>query len=235
MDTQLAPTLFTALMAGLLGSGHCFAMCGGIAASGDLQAQSTGPRVVLVGLFNLGRLGSYAGLGAVIAGIAGVPAALGNGIPAWGVALRLLTAVLILLIGLQFLTGLALLAPLERLGGRLWARIRPASAQMARFQPPASRFLLGLLWGLLPCGLVYSALLLAAATADAMHGTLVMLAFGLGTFPSMLGMGLAAGSFGAFLREKLVRRFVGAGLVLLAAWSIHVLWLMQTAGAGHVH
>lgn len=229
-----APALVTAFLAGLLGSGHCFAMCGAIAATPALTRPDNAARWAVPLVFNGGRLVSYAILGAVVALLAAAPGSSSGLAPSWGQALRLLTAILILLIGLQFLFGWNLLGPLERLGGRLWARVRPLTARTAQFGPLTGRWLLGLCWGLLPCGLVYSILFLAASSGHALSGALVMLAFGVGTLPSMLGMGWAGESISLFVRDRFVRRFIGAGLVLLAAWAMLSALSMQ-AGAHALH
>lgn len=223
-----APALVTAFLAGLLGSGHCFAMCGAIAATPALGSPGKAARWSVPLVFNSGRLASYAVLGTVVALLAAAPGGASGLAPSWGQALRLLTAAMILLIGLQFLTHWNLLGPLERLGGHLWARVRPWTARTARFGPLTGRLLLGLCWGLLPCGLVYSILLLAASSGHALSGALVMLAFGAGTLPSMLGMGFAGESISLFVRDAFVRRFIGAGLVLLSAWTIMTALTMST-------
>jgi sulfite exporter TauE/SafE len=72
---------------------------------------------------------------------------------------------------------------------------------------------LGLLWGLLPCGLVYSVLLIAATSAHAVDGALVMLAFGIGTTPAMLLTGLGAARLSQLMRDRRTR--LGAGLLII--------------------
>jgi hypothetical protein len=224
------PVLLTAMMAGLLGSGHCFAMCGGIA--GSLGLVSGGSRAGPALVFNGGRMASYMLLGAVVGAVTG---AVGSamGIPAWAMGLRVLTAIFIFLLGLQFLTGLKLLEPLERAGSRIWRRVSPFASRTAALPPALGRFTLGLCWGLLPCGLVYTMLLMAASTGAWHTGALVMASFGLGTMPSMLGMSLASGSIRIVLADRFVRGFIGGGLILLAVWSL--VTLAGGTGAGHAH
>lgn len=227
-----------AFMAGLLGSGHCFAMCGGIAGGlGAMAIPKPGPRnttprnnalgKATAGLralqFNLGRLASYALVGGLLAGLAGfVPQVAGLEFVA--VALRLATALLVALIGLRYALGWQSLDFLEKLGSRVWLRIAPLATRLAAGQAkspgPLDRLLLGVCWGFLPCGLVYTMLLTATASANAFTGATVMLAFGLGTLPSMLGLTLAAPALAGILRDEDFRRFVGFSLVLLAAWMI---------------
>lgn len=217
------PVLVTALTAGLLGSVHCFGMCGGIAGSaGMLTAPGQrSRRDALTGafLFNLGRISSYALAGAVLA-TAATGAGTALGVPAWGLWLRLVTGCMILLIGLQYLSGLNLLGLLERPGGWLWNRVRPLVSKTAGLPKPVAAIALGLCWGFLPCGLVYTMLFTAAASGSALRGGLVMAAFGAGTLPSMLGLSLFSGSLALLMRDSWFRRFAGAGLILLAAWSL---------------
>jgi len=124
---------------------------------------------------------------------------------------RLAGGLLIVLIGLQVAFGWRLLAPLETLGARLWQRVAPAARKLVPVRSLPQALGLGLIWGWLPCGLVYSVLLLAATTTDATAGALVMVAFGLGTLPAMIATGLGAFKLGQFMARK---RF-GAGLLIV--------------------
>ena len=228
--TLLAPAvLSTAFMAGLLGSGHCFGMCGGIAAG--LGVMARGRAVVPALQFNLARLVSYALLGLGSAAILG---GLGD-LKQAGRVFRLLTAVMIFLIGLKFLFDFRGVDLLERGGAGLWKRLQPLALRASERQDLAGRLLLGLLWGFIPCGLVYSVLMTAASTADPLSGAVTMLAFGLGTLPAMLGLTAAAPALSAFLEDRTVRRLIGFALVVLALWSVLMMWGMSGGGASHSH
>ena len=221
--------LTTALLAGFLGSGHCFGMCGGIAVGlGHLNKQNR----LSAWVFNLGRLLSYASLGAISAWLL---SSLGGtlNIPQWGMILRLITGIMILLIGLQFLFGWQFLGVVERAGARVWKRVLPLAVKASALPGGAGRLLLGLCWGLLPCGLVYSVLLTSAATGHAGAGALVMLAFGAGTLPSMLGMSMAAPMLSRLLADKWTKKLMGAALVLLALLSLSLLVVHQQSGHQH--
>lgn len=229
--TDLLPVLSTAFFAGLLGAGHCFGMCGGIASGlGVLSARQGAVRAALV--FNGARIVSYGLLGGIAAGILGL-AGDALSLPGWSRALRWATAVLIALVGLQFLFNLRALAFIERAGGRLWARLSPAVQHAAAVQGLPGRAALGLSWGLLPCGLVYTILLTAASTGNFAAGALVMLAFGAGTLPALLGMTLWAPGLASLLQDRVFRRAIGAALILLAAWSVFVTGAMEPAGTHH--
>jgi len=214
----------TAFMAGLLGSGHCFAMCGGIAGSlGVLTAAGRGPSTTRAALdFNIGRLISYGLLGACGAGLLGFAAELTQW-RALGQLLRLVTALMVALIGLRFLFNWPGLDILERMGAKLWNKVYPWAARAGTRQDGVGRLMLGMCWGLLPCGLVYTMLLTAASTGRLIAGVTTMLAFGLGTLPSMLGLALAAPGLTMLLGDRSFRRFVGFSLILLALWMVFTL------------
>ena len=231
--------LITAFFVGLLGSGHCFGMCGGIAAGlGSLPGSVTDrsqakPSPISALLFNLGRILSYAILGVISAWIlAGVGTALN--VPKWSMLLRFATAVMIFLIGVQFLFNWQTLAFIERAGAKVWKRILPVAVRAGSLPGGSGRLLLGLCWGFLPCGLVYSVLLTASASGSAISGAGVMLAFGLGTIPSMLGMSLAAPALAAMLSDRWTRKLMGVAMILLAVLSVTLMVMrMQGQGARH--
>jgi sulfite exporter TauE/SafE len=232
--------LFTAFFVGLLGSGHCFGMCGGIAAGlGSLpesreNGDYTKPGATSAILFNLGRIVSYALLGLVSAWIlTGVGQALN--VPKWGMILRLVTALMIFLIGIQFLFSWQTLAGIERLGGKVWKLILPIAVRASSLPGGSGRLLLGLCWGLLPCGLVYSVLLTASAAGSAVSGAAVMLAFGIGTLPSMLGMSLAAPALATMLSDRWTRKLMGAALILLAVLSVVLMIVRMNSHGTHQH
>ena len=229
--TWLDPTvLSTAFLAGLLGSGHCFGMCGGIAAG--LGAMSRGRGLVPALQFNLARLVSYAVLGLIAAMVLGGV----TGLMPFARWLRLLTALLILMIGLKFLFNFRGIEWIERGGAGLWKKIMPLAMKAGNRQDGPGRILLGLCWGLIPCGLVYTVLMTAASTANAASGAMTMLAFGLGTLPAMLGLTAAAPTLSAFLEDRTVRRVIGFALVVLAIWTVVMMWgAMSQGGMNHSH
>jgi len=210
--------LSTAFLAGLLGSGHCFGMCGGIAAG--LGAMSRGRAIVPALQFNLARLGSYAALGMISASILGGL----SDITQLGRWLRLLTALMIFLIGLRFLFDFRGLELIERGGAGLWKKVLPVALKAGKRQDWIGRLTLGACWGLLPCGLVYTVLLTAASTGSQAGGAVTMLAFGAGTLPAMLGLTAAAPALASFLEDRTVRRVIGFALIVLALWTILMMW-----------
>jgi hypothetical protein len=205
---------------GLLGSAHCVAMCGGIAGALAMAAPGDGgarPPLARLAAYNLGRVASYAIAGA-LAGALGVALAALLG-PAGALVLRGLAALLLLVLGLYLAGWWPGLAHLERQGARVWRRIAPLATRLRPGRSLAGALALGMLWGWLPCGLVYSALALAATAGDWRHGALLMTGFGLGTLPAMLATGLVARRVTALARGTTPRRVAGVMLILFGVWT----------------
>ncbi|HKJ17046.1 MAG TPA: sulfite exporter TauE/SafE family protein [Xanthomonadales bacterium] len=231
--TELLAPLSTAFFAGLLGAGHCFGMCGGIASGLGVTAARKGAFGAAL-VFNGSRIISYAllgGIAALILGFTGEALSL----PSWSRWLRWATAILIALVGFQFLFGLRFLSIIERGGARLWARISPMVQKLATLRGAGGRVALGLAWGFLPCGLVYTLLLTAASMGNFSDGALVMLAFGFGTLPALLGMTLWAPALANLLQDRMFRRAIGIALILLAAWSVLIMGSMDHGMGEGVH
>lgn len=228
-------TLLGALLVGLFSSVHCIGMCGGIA--GLLAAgQAETPRGRLLGiqlLYNAGRLASYAVAGAG-SGLIGRLLAGAAGLELARLLLQGAAGIIMLLLGLHLAGWRSPLAGLEQAGARLWRHIEPLGRPLLPVRSARSALLVGLLWGWLPCGLVYSALVWAVASGSAANGALLMLAFGVGTLPSMVGVGLFAGRLRGVARNAGVR--VLAGLLVMSMGLVSLAMLvMRYAGAGMGH
>jgi sulfite exporter TauE/SafE len=223
--------LITALALGVGSSLHCLAMCGPLAAAVPLApGAARWPRLIA---YNAGRLVSYATGGVLAAGLGGALLLAGGG--AARSALTLLAACFVVATVAGQAGWLPALQTLERQGRRLWARIAPVGRGAGARGGLAGVFLLGLLWGWLPCGMVYAALALATATADPLRGAAVMLCFGLGTLPSMLGAGWLAGRIvgsPAGSGARRLREAMAAVIIALTVWST-----VTALGphAGHAH
>jgi len=229
----LAASLAAAFFAGLLGSTHCLGMCAGISGMFTLNAAARGLRAQLPAalVYNAGRIASYAVLGAIAAVFGST---LLDIIPSIAGPLRLIGGALIVLIGLQIAFNWRVLQPLERMGGQLWAKVAPFAKGLLPVTSMPKAAALGLLWGLLPCGLVYSVLLMAATSADSARGAMIMLAFGLGTLPAMLATGLGAIQLNRILGRKGAR--LGAGLLVIIVGLLTLaspLRSMLATDAGH--
>jgi sulfite exporter TauE/SafE len=226
MDSQTAISLSAAFATGVLGSVHCFAMCGGLAGALGMRARSTGqtPARVFGNALatQIGRIGSYM----VVGGAAGAAGAVLAVMMDWihlAAVLRVLAGALLLAVALRIAFAWNLFAWLERAGGRLWSRYLAKLAPNAMSTPRsgvAQSMLLGAVWGWLPCGLVYSMVLFAAFAGSALQGALVMLAFGAGTLPSMLSSSLLAAHLARLLKKPGVRWLAVATLTLFGIWTI---------------
>jgi len=205
---------------GLGGNVHCLAMCGGIAAAAGVRlpagAPGTSP-VAAAFAFNFGRLGAYLLLGIVVGAIAGgVLGALPTGSSAR--FLRLAAALLMAVLGLQLLLRRDLLG-LERIGSLFWRRVQPLAGRALGLPGIWRSLALGAAWGFLPCGLVYSALALAATSGSGTGAGLAMLAFGAATLPSMVGAALSGAMLSKWLARPGARVAAGVLLIAFAIWT----------------
>lgn len=226
---DLLTLCLTAFASGLLGGVHCVGMCGGVVGAMTFglpeQERRPGGRLLLfLAGYNLGRIASYTLAGLIVGGVAGLAVDL--------VDLRTATMGLLLLAGsFMLLLGLYLagwwrgLAQIERLGGLLWRRIEPLARRLMIVRTPWQTLPMGLVWGWLPCGLVYSALILALAAGGPLEGALVMLSFGLGTLPNLMLIGVFAAQLSRFTRNPRVR--VVAGLLVMG-FGVYYLGLALT-------
>ncbi len=216
--------LASAFVVGLLGGVHCVGMCGGIVAALTFglppeRRTALGGMAPFLLAYNAGRIASYAVAGAVM-GAAGVLLAGFLPVEYAQRGLLLLAALFMVAMGLYLGGWWRGLARLEVAGGALWRRIEPLGRGLMPVRRPGQAFALGLLWGWLPCGLVYSVLVWAVSSGSALQGMLLLLAFGLGTLPNLLAMGAAAGLLARFAREPWVRRAAGALVVAFGLWTL---------------
>ena len=223
---DLLPLLASAFILGLLGGGHCLGMCGGLmgALTFAIPPEQKAQRLRLLLAYNLGRILSYAAAGLLL-GVVGV--ALTNS-PA-AMLLRVVAAVLLICMGLYLAGWWSGLTRIEGLGRGLWRHIQPLASRLLPVTSLPRALLLGTLWGWLPCGLVYSTLLWAASQGSAVDSALLMLTFGLGTWPVLLATGLAAERITRLLRLRGVRVAGGLLIMLYGLWTLpgpHQHWLM---------
>jgi uncharacterized protein len=223
--------LFAAFLVGLLGSVHCAGMCSGIAGLlGAGQATERAPRRIANTLgYNSGRIASYA-LAGLAAGL------LGSGAYTLFPVSRVAEVGLILSGGFMIMLGLYLadwwrgLSTLETFGAGLWKRIQPFSRHLLPVRSPGQAIALGMLWGWLPCGLVYATLVWALFAADPVYSALIMVCFGLGTLPMLLALGGIAEQISRARRHPNVRR--GAGVLIIAFGVLTFLGIVHPVHPG---
>lgn len=234
MGSEGLPLLLSALVLGFVGSAHCLAMCGGIAAALGQARPQAGPAAALAHatVYSAGRITSYAliGLGA---GLLGEAFAISLG---WTTGLRVLAGLLIVGFGLHVAGWWNGLALVEQIGRGVWRRLLPVHRRIGAPDRISKVFALGMLWGWLPCGLVYAALVGAASTGSGLSGALFMLCFGLGTLPALLAASGLGARLGGLLALRSARRTAGVLLLVFGFWSIAVATLPLHGGAhGSMH
>lgn len=222
MTTEM--TLFAAFLAGLIGSTHCIGMCGGIVG------------VLTVGLpkevrqshlhlwpylltYNLGRIGSYI-LAGIFIGFLGAQFAQFLPLDNPRIVAMWVSGLFMIALGLYLGAWWQALTLLEKSGAYLWRKIEPLGRRFLPVKTPIQALGLGLVWGWLPCGLVYSILVFSLASASALQGGLLMLSFGIGTLPMLLAMGATAQWLTRFVQQLLVRRMAGAMVILFGLWIL---------------
>ena len=201
---------FALFLIGLLGGTHCIGMCGGIVSA---LSMGVGSRPALHLAYNAGRIISYMLAGAIAGALGEASLALADQLPV-RIMLLVLANLMLVALGLYLMGVTRALAFSERIGHKLWRHVQPLTRRFLPARTVAQAFPLGLLWGWLPCGLVYSALVTAMTNGSALHGGGMMLAFGLGTLPNLLLAGLLAVRLKAYAAKPAVR--IAAGLLVLA-------------------
>jgi sulfite exporter TauE/SafE len=216
--------LAAALVLGVSGSAHCAAMCGGIAVASQDGRRHLLPRVTLARALarNAGRVTTYAVLGAVAGSLGGLaPHAVG--LARAGVVLESAAALVLVATGLSVAGLVPSPQTLGRGGLGVWRHVAPLARSLLPVRSAAHGFVFGLLWGLMPCGMVYAALAVAAASGSAGLGALTMATFGVGTFPALITLGAfarrAVASANANARAFSLRR--AAGIVVLTTGLLH--------------
>ena len=201
---MLALSLF---LLGLASGVHCVGMCGGFVAAFSsrkvIAIQSAGRRWRSLLAFNAGRITSYSIAGAIAGVLGGQFARLLDA----QTALYILANLMFIAIGLH-LAGVTSLSIVERIGAPLWRRLQPLAARALQ----GGDYAAGLLWGWIPCGLVYGALAVAAFAGTAAGGALAMAAYGLGTLPWLMA--------GGFVLTKATRTVAGATVLAFGVYGL---------------
>ena len=188
-------------------------MCGGIASSIALgqKVNST----AYLWLYNLGRIGSYSAAGAVLGSL--------DFLLRYGslqIALRTFAAFMLIAMGLYVANWWRGLTKIERLGASLWSLIRPLASKLLPVTSAPKALLLGICWGWLPCGLIYSTLIWSSAANSSSSSALLMLFFGLGTLPAMMTTSLLAKQFQLLLSKRYSQQICGSFIIGFGFYNI---------------
>lgn len=228
-----ALTLGAAFLLGLAASGHCLVMCGGISAALGMATSKNsngGTRPILLASYQLGRIFSYALAGLIFAGIFGGLVSLLD-IEAVRRTMRAVSA-LALLLGALVAFG-RVRDPGFGLGRKVWPKLAPLGRRLLPVTTLPRGFAFGMVWGWMPCGFVYSVLLIATLQLDAERGALTMAAFGLGTAPALFIAAFGAERLKGFASRPAARHLAGSVLVLSALLTFAGPWVEHSMPGLH--
>ena len=214
---------------GLFGSPHCLGMCGGIVTAFGLSMQhvSDSKKNGLILTYHLGRLISYSLLGLIasVVGVAIFQSIMSNSAP------RIVLGAVLVLIGLAML-GLPLFNQLEKFGMRFWQSLAPIRKKVFPIDSFGKALFAGLLWGFLPCGLVYGALMMAIAGNDIATGAALMFVFGLGTMPMLIATQKTVGMLQSSIKNFRLRQ-INAVIMMLSGLAVIFIPMMMHHNHSH--
>jgi sulfite exporter TauE/SafE len=213
-------TLGAALILGIAASGHCLVMCGGISSAlGLASARSPDgqPRVPLIVAYQVGRIISYAIAGALAGGVVGYVVAWLD-LDAVRRGLRALSAVA--LVAAALVAFGTLRDPGSRVGQLLWRQIAPIGRRLLPVTSATRALGFGMVWGWMPCGFAYTVIVIAALEQDALRAAATMLAFGMGTAPTMIALAYGARRAASLAAGGAARRVAGTVLICSAALTL---------------
>lgn len=237
-----SPIVLTGLFMGLFGGLHCVAMCGGVvgvlctaaprcASAGGGPGGEKARQAPYWLAYNAGRLGSYTMLGLLF----GTLGTLSTGaFPLDGLrfGLRAIAALCMLFVGLHLMGLPSIMRGVESIGAPIWRRVSPLTRRFLPLRTPRHALVLGGMWGLMPCGLLYGALALSASAESSVLGAATMLAFGIGTLPVMLTMSALAQGVARWAAHAWVRR--AAGIVVLGFGLFSSVNVAAQTGLGEI-
>jgi uncharacterized protein len=219
-DPGFTASYLVAFVMGLATSLHCIGMCGSIMGTLTLSLspaiRNNKKRLIpFIFNYNFGRITTYTLAGA-IAGIVEsfIPAPFTE-INGYRV-LQLFTALIMAGAGLYIAGWLPHFAYVEKIGIGFWRKIEPLGRRLLPVKDQTQAFLFGIVWGWLPCGLVYTALALALTTGDIAKSALTMFSFGLGTLPAVMGIGIMTNALARLSRMQRIKQLVGLFMIALA-------------------
>ncbi|MDO6447290.1 sulfite exporter TauE/SafE family protein [Colwellia sp. 1_MG-2023] len=216
---------FSAFIIGLLGGGHCIAMCGGITtmltSALPKQRKNNLPYILT---YNIGRILSYTFIGA-IAGFSGSLAIKSLGFPV--IMLKMVAGLFLILLGLYIGQWLMWLTKVEVIGKHIWKVISPFSKKLIPVNTIKKSFFLGVLWGWLPCGLVYSTLTWSLASGSALNGGLIMMFFGLGTLPALLTVSFGFEQIKSLIQQTIFKRIMALLLIVYGLYTLMIAYQLM--------
>lgn len=224
IHTDFTTSYLMAFIMGLFSSMHCIGMCGSIISTLTLSLdakirQNKTQLSLFVFNYNFGRITSYTIAGA-LAGLLSSVLTLSFDNNLGHRLLQLLSATIMASAGFYIAGWFPRFAYIEKIGRKLWKKLEPFGHKLIPIKTRLNALLFGMIWGWLPCGLVYAALLLATTTGDIVRSAMTMLAFGLGTLPAVVGVGIITASLQNLSRQVRFKQAIGVLMILLALVAV---------------
>ena len=217
----------SAFIMGLFSSAHCFGMCGGISAAFGINTaqQAAVQRLSRLFAYNSGRISCYVLLGALFGFFSSF---LAQQFHLLKMPLRVFAGIMLIAMACYLAQWWMGITVFERAGQRIWKLVQPLSLKLRPSQGLLQAYLFGLLWGFLPCGLVYSMLVWVSASGNMITAALLMLGFGLGTLPAMVATGYSSAQLREVLQNRIMRQASAILLLIYGLWTIY-----SAVGHGH--
>lgn len=198
-------TYVSAFLIGLAGGVHCIGMCGGIASAFSFAIPKNQSPTAYIACYNIGRVISYTIAGAITGWLGNL---FSSSVMTGMLVLQCLSIAFLLLLALYISDIYKGLLFFEKAGAKLWRFLAPFGKKLIPFKSPGHTLLYGMIWGWLPCGLVYSALTWSLASGSFWEGGLLMLCFGIGTLPALVATSLGASFLIPILQDKRTRMLI---------------------------
>lgn len=175
--------------------------------------------IVFILTYNLGRIVSYAVAGGIVGGLGATLLLSLEPVNAhqW---LKWFAGLIMVGIGLYIGGWFPQFSRIERLGEPLWKKLEPYARRLMPVDSFPKAVVYGVVWGWLPCGLVYTMLMTSATQGDALHGALFMLMFGVGTLPTLLFAGVFAGRVYQWAQRPVFKRVIGIAIILMGVLTL---------------
>ncbi len=225
MDLQLtfSTSYLFAFAMGLFSSMHCIGMCGSIIGSLTFSLEpkireNKRHLIPYILSYNIGRIFSYVVAGVIIGSVQYLFKLPFIDIDGYRI-LQLLSAVFMISAGFYIAGWFPKFAYIEKIGSKLWKFIEPFGRKLIPVKSKLQAFLFGTIWGWLPCGLVYTSLALAATAGDFAKSGLTMLAFGIGTLPAVMGVGIITNALSKISRMQKMKSLIGLFFIIIALLS----------------
>ena len=216
--------MLVAFLIGLLSSLHCFGMCGGLVGAMTMSLETnirkTPAQLGFYTLaYNSGRILSYVAAGFLIGWFG--QALRDFLMPESGIGiLRLIASILIIAMGFYIAGWFPHFSRIEKIGTPLWKILQPIGQRLLPVKNPWQALLFGVVWGWLPCGLVYFVLLISPASDGALNSAFFMLAFGLGTLIPMMATGFLTGRLAPIRQSQKIRHIAAIVLIIMGVISL---------------